>query len=723
VFAGITGYTITTFKISDGDDVDRVAGEYVASNYHAFLGVPFAVGRGFAAVDDRPSADGFVAVISDRYWTRAFNRAPDILGRRLTVDGRSLSIVGVTAPEFDGFTPGRPSDVTLPLSMKVAGEPGYLTMHDTWTSLVMIARLKSGVTETRAAAGADVVYRHYLSEPENRWYAVDSTALLPAGKGSGELRQRYSSSLAALMAMVLVVLLIASANFAHLQFARASARAREMSIRLSIGAGRLRLVRQLVTESLILSLLGGGLGLLLGSWGTATIAALFRDGRNPVVLNVQLNLTVLGFTTAIALMAGLVFGLTPALAATRLDIVSALKEVPSSSGGRVRHWSMRRLLVIGQVGLCLVLVTGAALLVRTLRNLQASDGAYNGQGVLMFTLEGRGADLPESRWPRLCADLLGRLEQDHHLEAGGCSTSTPLDLTESRRGAMAGATPVTGGVLAAVVSPGFFRTFEIPLVRGRLLTPQDASGGQRVAVINERMARVGFGDADPLGRTFHFRAAPAEQIAVVGVVRDVRHTPREAASPTVYTPLGQPGEIEGAMNVAIRPANGGPIVADAVRSAVKAVEPAAIATRPRTFDEQLGGVLVRERTLALLSSWFGVLAVVLACVGLYGVMSQDVTRRRQEIGIRLALGADASRVLGDVIREAAIVAFAGIAVGTLATLALAKLITGLLFEVSARDPLTLTLGAVVLAAATLLAGYFPARRAAQVDPTAVLRSQ
>lgn len=723
VFDILTAYSRTTFRVAAGDEVERVAGEYVMGNYHGVLGVRFAVGRGFSAESDRPSSDAFVAVLSHRYWARAFNRAPDVVGRQLTVDGRALTIVGVTAPAFEGFTPGHPPDITLPLAMKVAERPDYLTMHDTWTSLVPVVRLKPGVSEQQATTALDLIFRQYLSEPENAWYKTDSTVLLSARRGSGELRQRYSASLMVLMGMVLVVLVIAIANFALLQLARGSARAKEMSIRLSIGAGRWRLVRQLMTESVLLALAGGTLGVILASWGTSAITSFFRADHFPVVLNVQAGGAVLAFALAITLITGLVCGLMPALAATRLDLVSALKDLPASTGARVGRWTVRRALVAGQVALCLLLVTGAGLLVRTLHNLQAPDGSFSGAGVTLFGIEARGADLPEDYWPRACAAVLDRLSQHRELGSSACATSTPLDLTESRRGAVAGTTPIAGGVLANVVTPEFFRAFSIPLVRGRGFTSQDSPNAPLVGIINERLARMAFGDTDPLGRTFHFRAAPNQAITIVGVVRDVRHNPREAASPTVYTVLGQVGEIDDDwITLAVRSSNDRRVVADTLRSVIAAVRSDLIVTRPRTFGEQMGGLLTRERVLALLSGWFGVLALVLACVGLYGVMSQDVTRRRQEIGIRLALGAEPSRVLGGVIREAALVGVVGILVGAAAAMATSKLISGLLFDVSARDPLTLAGAAAILAITTLLAGYLPARRAARVDPTMVLRS-
>jgi len=721
VFTGVTAYSMTTFKVANGDDVDRVPGEYVAGNYHGLLGVHLALGRGFAAVSDRLSPDANVAVISDRYWTRAFNRTPDVVGRSLTVDGRTVSIVGVTAAGFDGFTPGRPSEITLPLALKAEANPGYLTMHDTWTSLVMIGRLQPGMSASQANAALDAVFRQYLSEPDNKWYKLDATVLQPAGRGTGELRARYSATLFVLMTMVVVVLVIALANFALLQLARGSARAKEMSIRLSIGAGRWRLVRQLVTESLVLSLAGGAFGWLLAAWGTSTIAALFRGGQFPVILDVRANGLVFAFTAVVTVAAGLAFGLVPALAATRVDLVATLKEVASFTGSRRSRWSMRRLLVVGQVALCLLLVVGAALLTRTLMNLQAPDGTFNGRSVTLFSIEGPGGDLADAYWPTACAEFLERLSQLGELESSTCSTSPPVDLTESRRGAIVGATPIGSGVLANVVSPGFFGTFDIPLVRGRVFTPQDSTSAFPVGVINEKLARTAFGDVDPIGRTFHFKASPDHKIAIVGVVRDVRHNPWEAASPTVYTPLGQGGEIEGWMTVAVRAATARPIGVDVLRSTIKSVRPDVIVTRARTFGDQVSGLLARERALALLSGWFGVLALVLACVGLYGVMSHDVTRRQQELGIRLALGADPGSVLSGVLRDAALVALAGIAIGIAAALTMSKMIAGLLYDVSARDPGTIASAAAVLALTTLVAAYLPARRAARIDPTSVLR--
>ena len=400
MFSGVTAYALTTFKVANGDDVDRVPGEYVSANYHALVGAPIAFGRGFAGGSDRPSAEADVAVISDRYWRRAFDRSPGVIGRQLTVDGRQVTIVGVTAAGFDGFTPGRPFDLALPLAVKAATDADYLTMHDTWTSLVMVARLAPGASASQAGAAVDAVFRQYLSEPENKWYKVDATVLQPARRGTGELRSRYSATLTVLMAMVVVVLAIALGNFALLQLARGSARAREVSIRLSIGAGRWRLVRQLVTESLIVSLAGGAFGWLLAIWGTTTIAALFRGGQNPVLLDVRANGLVLAFTAFVTLAAGLAFGLIPALAATRLDLVAALKEVaPQASSGHGR-WSARRFLVVGQVALCLLLVVGAGLLTRTLRNLQAPDGTFDGTSVSLFDVEGRDGDVPAGTGPR-----------------------------------------------------------------------------------------------------------------------------------------------------------------------------------------------------------------------------------------------------------------------------------------------------------------------------------
>jgi predicted permease len=720
VFDGVTAYTTTSFRVSGDEGTERVPGEYAAGNYHGLIGVRLGLGRGFAAEDDRDAAASSIAVISDRYWTQKFHRSSAVLGQVIHVNGRALTIVGVTARGFEGFTPGRPSAITVPLSQKALDSPGYLTMHDTWTSLSPVARLRAGVAEGQATEVVDRVLRQYLAEPDNKWYKAEAALLRPADRGSDELRAQYSASLAVLMAMVVVVLLIASANFANLQLANASARAKEVSIRLAIGAGRGRLVRQLLTESLVLALAGGALGLLIAFWGVRLIGSQFQAARNPVVLDADPNLIVMAFTAGISLLTGFVFGLVPALRATRVQLTSALKSVGAGDPGG-RRWGGRRVLVVTQIALSLLLIAGAGLLVGTLRNLQAPDGSFDARGVSLLALA--GDDDTEDVLLASCRDLVARLEAHREITAAACSTATPVDMSFSRRRTLAGTKPIDGGVLANVVTPGFFRTFGVPVLRGRALTDQDSPTAQRVAVINERMARLAFDDAEPLGRTFHFGAEPDQQITVVGVARDVRSSLRDAASATVYTPIGQGGEIGGDVSVAVRSTQPAGTVAEILRREGRALPSEVTVGRPVTLDDQIGGQLARERTLALLSSWFGVLALMLACIGLHAVLSHEVARRRRDLGIRLALGASASAVVRYVLGQATVLVVVGVAIGLAATFATTKLLTGLLFGLSARDPVTLAAAAGALGLTAFLAGYLPARRAGRIDPTMVLRSE
>jgi predicted permease len=721
VFSGVTAFTMSTFKVAAGTEVERVNGEYVSGNYHGLLGVRFSAGRGFTSEDDRSANRAAVAAISDGYWARRFGRRPDILGQTVVVDRRPLAIVGVTARGFGGFTPGRPADITLPLSLKTIERPEYLTMHDTWTSLTLIARLKPGVTEPSASAALQTVFRQYLSEAENKWYKAEASLLLPAGRGSDGVRRQYRASLGVLMAMVVVVLIVACSNIASLLLARGSARTKEVALRLAMGAGRGRLVRQFLTESLLLAVTGGALGFLLARWGTVALASLFRVGQNPVVLDLDPNLAIVWFTVAVSIATAIAFGFAPAFRATRVELTPALKEnggYPHRSG-----WTGRQLLVVGQLALCGLLVSGAGLLVRTLHNLQASDGSFNSENVLLFSMDTAGA-FPIERMPSFCGAVLERLRVRTEVVSASCSTSSPADSSDSRRGAVVDGSPAEGGVFASVITPGYFHTFGIGLVRGRAFTPQDTPTSPKVGIINERLARAVFGDRDPVGRTFVFRSEAKVPIVIVGVAHDVpQHSLRETAPQTVYTPLGQGGEVEWFPSLALRFSRDPATLVALTRAAVHEADPGVGITDVRTMSQQLDAALVRERVLATLSTAFSVLALILASLGLYALMSYDVVRRRREIAIRLALGARPAQVVGHVLRDTAILAGMGIALGLVATFATTRVLSSLLFGLSSRDPLTLAATTALLIATTLAAGYIPGRRAAHTDPTQALRAE
>lgn len=733
VFSGITAYTVQQFKISSAAGSELVDGQFVAGNYHGVLGVPFLLGRGFSAEADRPTATSLVAVISEPYWSRRFDRDPDVVGKPLIVQGKTVTIVGVTAAAFHGLRPGTRFDVTLPLALRAIDEPGFLTMHDTWMGLNMVARLRPGVSETRALNDVDAVFQQYMSEPEQAWLrriggrAADDfrvARLVPAGKGSGALRRQYDRSLRVLMAMVGVFLLIAAANVANLTLVQASARAREVAIRMSVGASRWRLVRQFLTESVLLAACGGAVGLLVSLWGTTAIVSLFSVRQTPVVLDMEPGGRMLMFTTALSALTGVVFGILPALRATREDAAPALKEGSASATAGPRRLAAGKTLAVCQIALCALLLAGTGLFVRTLRNLETVDAGFQKDNVLLFYLDTRGTN---SRVFDLYAGLLDRLKALPGVGGVSFSTASPLATDSEGRvieipGLPAAAEP--RGAVNNRVTPDYFPTLDISIVRGRALTAADSATAPRVAVINETMARAYFGASDPLGRGFTFWGRPDEPVTIVGVARDIRHSNlRDPAPRMIYVPLAQAEDPPALLTAAIRTESPPRSIEAAVRRTIAAYNSDLLVSYVRTMEEQMNASLVRERVLAMLSTSFGVLALLLACVGLYGVMSYGVARRTREIGIRIALGAQRAAVLREVLLDTLAVCIAGLILGLMATAAAAHLISAFLFGLSPRDPLTVLAVAAVLVVTTLVAGYLPARRAAGVDPIRALRME
>jgi len=734
VFAGVTAFNVRDFKVASEEGAERVVGQYVSGNYHALIGVPMALGGGFASENDRAPGSSPIAVISYDYWTRRFRRRGDIIGQTLTVGGRPLTIVGVTASGFDGMQPGRSIDITLPLSIRIQDEPDFLTWLDSWTSMPLIARLKPGGDIRQAETVLQSVFREHMSQPETQGFSRTSdgrqrtAALLPARRGHDQLRIRYQLPLMVLMGMVGAVLLIACINVANLLFVRGTARASEVAIRMSVGASRLRLIRQFLTESVVLAVSGGALGLILAGWSTRFVAALFRENQNPIVLNAQPDGAVLVFATALSVVTGILFGLTPAFGTTRLSLASALK--PGTSGGGVtRGLSGRYVLVAAQIAMSLVLTFGAALLVKTLQNLQRLDGGFNTDNVLLFALDARDTRFPADRVVTLCGDVLDRVRSRAGILSASCSTMSPIDTAMEGR-VIGIPTPPPGVrtsdvVFANTVTPDYFETFGIQLVRGRLFTTQDRSTSTRVAIVNETVARTYFGDADPIGRRLAWgrKPEPGQALTVVGIVRDARHSLRDTPPPMVYQPLEQILEPPLNLTTAVRTSADPGLIAGVVRGDVRSFTRDVAVSWIRTMRQQIDASLVTERLLAALSAAFGALALLLACLGLYGVMSFDVTRRRRDIGIRLALGATRFTVLAGVLRQAGTIAGAGLGLGLMGAWFASRLMENFLFGLTPRDPYTLAVAAFALAITALVAGYLPARRASHVDPAVTLRAE
>jgi predicted permease len=526
------------------------------------------------------------------------------------------------------------------------------------------------------------------------------------------------------MGMVGAVLLLACVNVANLLLVRGTGRAREMAVRMAVGATRRRLVRQLLTESLLLSAVGGAVGLLLASWATRFVGTLFLENQNPIAIDVQPDGMVLLFASGLSLITGIAFGAIPAVRATVVNLTPALKQ--NVTAMRSRRSSGRRALVAVQIAVSVVLVFGAALLVRTQRNLQNVDGGFATENVLVFSLDAQDTTFPLDRMAGLCTETLARLRRQSQTIAAACSTMSPVDTAIEGR-VLGIPTPPPGPganqVFANTVTPEYFDTFGITLVRGRLFTGQDTASSTRVAIINESVAKSFFGNTDPIGRPIGFgsRPNPSRTLTVVGVVRDARHFLREAPPKMVYQPLDQSPEPPEALTAAVRTTGNPAALASLVRQDVRALSPDVAVMWVRTMQQQIAAATTIERLLAMLSTSFALLALLLACIGLYGVISYDVASHARDIGIRLALGAERSAVLAGVLRPTMTIVGIGLAVGLVGALLASRLVETLLFEMTARDPATLAATTVILGGAALLAGYLPARRASRIDPAVALR--
>ena len=462
VFDGVTAFTTTTLKAPSSSGAENIDGMWVSGNFHSTLGVPLARGRGFASEPDRHPGGSRIAVISDRYWSRRFGRAVDVIGREIVVEGVPVTIVGVTAPEFAGMVPGQGLDITLPISLKTVSQPDVLDTHETWTSMPIVARLRPGVSEAGALAAVDVAFRQYMSEEENQWIAKRDpegfrmARLTPADRGTGALRVRYATPLTVLMAMVGLILLIASVNVANLLLVRGDARAREIAIRLCIGCGRRRLIRQLLTESVLLSLFGAALGFFLAMWGANAIMSLFGSLEAPLLLDVSPNPRVLAFTALVALVCGLLFGLAPALKASRVDMTPALKEGAVVTTGR-RRWRTGDVLLMTQLAVCVLVIGAAGLLVKSLNNLKSLDVGFVGDNVLMLTADSYGTTLDDARRSAFYAQVLDRMRALPGVTSVAGSRSTPIHTNGNSRALELPDVPETNegrGAWTNIVTPG-----------------------------------------------------------------------------------------------------------------------------------------------------------------------------------------------------------------------------------------------------------------------------
>jgi predicted permease len=719
--------------------VERVEGRIVSSNFFSLLGAGASAGRTFTSQDEKTPQTSAVAVISYAYWKRRFGLGPTVVGRNITLNRTVFTIVGVAPAGFSGVEIGYSPDIYVPMAMEPAfhDEKSWLNQPD-YHWLRILGRLEPGVSREQAHAALAVIHRQVQSDiPMNGWSPAErkdflSTRLEVASAAGGivfGLPQEFSGTLYILMGMVGLVLLIACANVANLLLSRATVRQREIAVRLAIGAGRVRLIRQLLTESMVLAIAAGAVGLLCARWASAGIVTLMSIGRDPLFLDVRPDPRVLGFTGAVAILATVLFGLVPALRGTRMDLTPSLKESAGGFGARRSRLSLGRGLVVSQVAVSLLLVFGAGLFVRTLKKLENLDPGFDRKGVLLFNLDPSKNGYKGPAVNALYKQVIEHIDAVPGVSSASVSMMTPI----TGGGGIDNSVSVEGytprpdenlTVFVNAVGPRYFETLHTPLLLGRDFSPRDTEATPKVAVINQSMARYFFGNSNPIGKKFGWFGDDKNkmQFEIVGVAKDSKYeTLREKIPRTVYLDCFQ-RPLEG-ITFEVRTSVSPSSLVSAIRGAVDAIDPSLRPGGFTTLEEHVDNSLGHERVMATLSSLFAILAVVLACVGLYGVMAYSVARRTSEIGIRMALGAGRAQIVGTILRESALLILAGVALGLPVAIAAARMISSRLYGLKPADPLTIAGTILLLAAVTGLASYIPAHRATKVDPLVALRHE
>ena len=732
-------------EVSLAGKTSLVKGEMVTGNYFSGLGVRPLLGRALEAADERRGAAP-AAVISYGFWTRLFARSPRALGQNITVDGVPFTIVGVAPREFFGVQPGRAIELWVPflhdarlLPFGEAKTPGGRSMYHSrrWWWLVVMGRLQPGIGRQQAAAQMRVLYRQAITaglNPPPKPSRIPRLLLEPGARGISVLRQQFSPELRLLMALVAVVLLLACANVAGLLLARAGSRQAEMAVRQAMGAPRRRLVRQWLTEGLLLSLAGGGLGLILAIWGSHALWWLLAGSRQPITFSFPLDATVLGYTLAISLSTGLLFSMLPALHATRVAPAPALKGNRAATAAQSGHMNLGKALVMAQVALSLALLISAGLFIRTLANLEDQPLGFNPRHLLLFNIN------PQAyKGPRLLGfygRLLRRLQSLPGVQSATLSSNPLLAGVHGEWPIRLEGQKTKGGkILYAnynLVGPSFFQTMGIDRLLGRGAGWQDTPTSRSIAIVNQAFTEKFLGGGNPIGHTFRFdyynfkagQYSPSYRI--VGLVRDAKYARlRKRPSPTIYLPYTQAFWLSShGMHYELRSKQGDPLaLLPAVRRAVRQLDPMLPMAEIKTQAEQIASTLTQERAYAWLWGLLAGLAALLAAIGIYGLMAYAVARRTHEIGIRMALGAARGGIAWMVVREVLALAAIGAAGGLAIALAAGRLVASLLFGVRPLDAPTLALATAMMLALAALAGWLPARRAARLDPVATLRCE
>jgi predicted permease len=739
--AGVVARFPMRLSMSSGDRTELVQGDLVSGTYFGVLGVGTVLGRPLTPADDRPGSPNEVVVLSYNVWKTRFAMAPSVLNQTLRLNGRTMTIVGVAQPGFKGAAAGESADLFVPITL----QPRLTQMFDGLPNrrgywLNIFARLKPGVPRQQAESALNVFWRPILEEEARNTprasqkyraqFAARHLTLMPGARGISAVRDQASGPLVVLMSMAGLLLLIACANIANLLIARAAGRQKEIAIRLAIGAGRGRLLRQLLTEGVSLSLAGGLLGILAAYWTGDLLLGFLPAAPSMRGLTAQPDTRVLLFALALSIVTGVVFGLAPAWETFRTNVAATLKEQAAGAMGSAAQVRFRKALVIAQVGLSLVLLIGAGLFARSLFNLKQIDPGFRPDHLIAFavqpSLNGYDQARTLSLYDRLQDDIAALPQARGVALAEIALLSGDIDMS----GIMVpGYEPKEGermSVRENFVGPNYFSSMGIPLVMGREITRQDGPNAPKVAVINEQFARKYFGAQNPIGRRFHFQLTAKKDdpgIEVAGVVRDSKHADlREDPEAFAYYPYVQHESIM-RMNIYVRTSQDPSALGNSLRAAVRRADPDLPVFDMKTIDQQIDEDVFAERLVAMLSTFFGALATLLAAIGLYGVMAYTVSRRTREIGLRMALGAARREVLRMVMREVGLLALLGVAIALPTAFALSRLVQAQLYNVKGNDPAIFAIASVLIAAVAAAAGLVPAIRATRIDPMMALRNE
>jgi putative ABC transport system permease protein len=737
-FSSVFAWGPNLFNISPGGEVHNVQGLWVSGEFFETLGVEPALGRLLALADDRPGCDSAGVVISHSFWKHEFAGEHSVIGRKLAINHHPFEIIGVTPADFYGVEVGRYFDVAAPLCAEpvINGEDSQLKRPEGWW-LTAMGRLKSGWTLEQAATQLraispgifEATVPPSFNAHQGKHYLGYKLGAFPGDLGTSELRNDFEKPLWFLQGLAGLVLLIASANLANLMLARASAREKEMGMRMAVGASRGRLIRQLLAESFLLAGIGAALGAFLARSLSQVLVAALSTQKDPLFVDLGTDWRVLGFTACLAGLTCILFGLVPAWWATGMSPGIVLKQSGrGTTAGRTR-FGMRRILVVAQIALSLMLVVGALLFARSLNNLASVDAGFRQDGILVTDIDFTTLNLSNERRLEFAKELLSRVRVIPGVDAASIAEIVPLSGNGANHDLLLGNSVVPEGERPVAsfnrTSPGFFRTLQTPMLAGRDFDDHDVAGAPFVAIVNEEFARKFAKGGNPVGMTFRIGrlrtiSAPYE---IIGLVKNTKYGElREDAQPIVYTCMAQYDHPDTDAQILIR--SNAPLASllAAVKSTADHVHPDLDITF-FAFQEMIQGGLLRDRLMAALSGFFGVLAAVLAAVGLYGVISYIVERRRNEIGIRMALGAGQKKIIRLVLRETGILLLIGLGAGIVLASAAARAAASMLFGLKPTDPLTYVLAVAGLAMIAALASFLPALRAARLDPIVALRNE